>query len=80
MDTDKEKIHDEQIAPLMAQIIEICKRHEIDLVACMHTPSPERPDLHCSTLYVNGDSELLSKLAQAIWVNIGHIELEVRID
>jgi hypothetical protein len=30
---DKEAIHDEQIAPLMTQIIAICKEHNIPMVA-----------------------------------------------
>ena len=30
---NKEKVYDEQIAPLMAQIIEICKREEIPMFA-----------------------------------------------
>ncbi len=31
--TDKEKIYDEQIAPLIAKIIEICKTEEIPMFA-----------------------------------------------
>ena len=31
--SDKEKIYDEQISPLMSQIIEICKEHKIPLFA-----------------------------------------------
>lgn len=33
MTWDKESIYDEQIAPLMAQIIVVCKEHRIPLVA-----------------------------------------------
>ena len=33
MITDNEKIYDEQISPLMAQIIEICKKHKIPMLA-----------------------------------------------
>ena len=31
--SDKEKIYDEQISPLMRQIIEVCKEHKIPLFA-----------------------------------------------
>lgn len=30
---DKEQVYDEQIAPLMAQIIEICRAHQIPILA-----------------------------------------------
>lgn len=37
---DKEKIYDEQIAPLVDKIVEICKRHEIDFAVNFHIPAP----------------------------------------
>ena len=37
---DLEAVYDEQIAPLMTQIIEICKRHETStLHAQIHVPA-----------------------------------------
>lgn len=33
METDKEKVYDEQIAPLMSRIIEICKDEQIPMFA-----------------------------------------------
>jgi hypothetical protein len=50
---DKEAVYDEQIAPLMTQIIKICKEHEIPLVAVfqyLDAPDEEGGPGFCSTL------------------------------
>ena len=41
----KEKVYDDQISPLMAQIIAICKQHKISLVADFGLDD----DLHCTS-------------------------------
>ena len=46
---NKEQIYDEQIFPLMGQIIRICQEHKIAVVASFHTPNDEDPDLYCAT-------------------------------
>jgi len=46
---DREDVHDENISPLMDQIIEICQKHEIPMVASFHIPTDEHPDLSCTT-------------------------------
>ncbi len=46
---NKEQVYDEQIAPLMTQIIDICKTHKIALVASFKIPNDDDPDLHCTT-------------------------------
>lgn len=40
---DNEQIYDEQIAPLMTKIIEICKEHEIPML-CTFQYGPEDED------------------------------------
>lgn len=39
---DKEKVYDEQIFPLMAKIIEVCKAHEIPMAATFQYCEDER--------------------------------------
>jgi hypothetical protein len=46
---NKEQIHDEQISPLMAQIIEICKEHKIAFVASYAIPTEDDDTLRCSS-------------------------------
>ena len=41
----KEKIYDEQIGPLVEQIIALCKEHQISLVADFGLDD----DMHCTT-------------------------------
>ena len=43
---NKETVYDEQINPLMAKVIEICKQHKIALVADFRL---DDEDLHCTT-------------------------------
>ena len=45
----KEEVYDAEIAPLMAQILEVCKREKIAMVAQFSTPSAEDPDLLCTS-------------------------------
>jgi hypothetical protein len=42
---DNEAVYDNEIAPLMQRIIDICKRHEIPMAATFEYA----PDLFCST-------------------------------
>ncbi|MBW9102902.1 hypothetical protein [Paraburkholderia phenoliruptrix] len=46
---NKEQVYDEQINPLMAQIIEICRAHKIAFVASFSIATAEDPDLACSS-------------------------------
>lgn len=52
---NKEAIYDEQISPLMNQIIAICEANGIAMVANFEIPSPEDPTLGCATCLPNGD-------------------------
>lgn len=46
---NKEQIYDEQISPLMAKIIEICREHKIAHLACFAIPTEDDPSLRCTT-------------------------------
>lgn len=62
---NKEQIYDEQISPLMAQIIEICKEHKIAHLACFAIPNDDDPDLRCSTAQLTADFEPPDEFLQA---------------
>lgn len=51
---DKESVYDNEIAPLMSQIIEICKREEIPMVASFLLRSLDEngDELRCTTALV----------------------------
>lgn len=49
----KEEIYDEQISPLMAQIIAICNERKIPLLASFNLGD----DLHCTTTLLADDFE-----------------------
>jgi hypothetical protein len=45
----KERVYDEQIAPLMTQIIAVCQQHGIATLSTFAIPTPEDADLQCTT-------------------------------
>ncbi|WP_321782385.1 hypothetical protein [Burkholderia pyrrocinia] len=51
----KEHVYDDQISPLMAQILSICKDHKIAMLASFSIPSDEDPELACTSALVGGD-------------------------
>lgn len=60
---DNELLYDEQIQPLMAQIIEICKANRIPMAASFEYA----PSEFCSTLIpVKGQSDFMSDLGRMI--------------
>lgn len=47
---DKESIYDQHISPLMAQIIALCKEHEIPMVAqFQYAHSEDKGGMYCTT-------------------------------
>ncbi|QBP90714.1 hypothetical protein E1A90_04495 [Bacillus mycoides] len=58
---DKEKIYDEEIAPLMQQILEICRREELPMVAQFYHAEESPYDeesvtpLYCTSIIIPGD-------------------------
>lgn len=66
-----EEIHDSQIAPLMNQIIAICKEHGIPMVADFQLSTGEDP-LYCATVVLGeGRSEYMNKLQVHICRGVG---------
>lgn len=47
---NKEAVYDAEISPLMAQIIAICQRAGISMLASFAIPTADNPDLQCTTL------------------------------
>lgn len=56
---NKEQIYDEQISPLMTQIIEICEKNNIGMLADFEIPNDEDSDL-CCTSSTLGDGDQIS--------------------
>lgn len=46
---NKEQVYDQQIAPLMTQIIDICQQRGISMVATFALPIPGDDNLVCTT-------------------------------
>jgi len=53
----KEQIYDQQISPLMAQVIEICKEHKIAFVATYSLSRPDDEGLLCTSALLEDDCE-----------------------
>lgn len=57
MEPNKEQVYDEQIHPLMAQILDICGKHGIAMIASFSIPTPEEDDLCCTSMMPNETGE-----------------------
>lgn len=68
MTTAKEAIYDEQIFPLMAQVIDICKQHKIPMifdVALGYENEDDDGQLKCTTVLLNDDYEPSDEMLKA---------------
>lgn len=54
---NKEQIYDERIAPLMAQIIEVCQANKIAFLASFSIPTEEDEDLRCTSAILGKEFE-----------------------
>jgi hypothetical protein len=52
---DKEAIYDAEIAPLMTQILEVCKREQIAMIASFDIPNDDDPELACTSMVPDED-------------------------
>ena len=52
---DKEKIYDEQISPLMTEIIDICKKNKVAMLASFAIPKDGDESLKCTTCLLEDD-------------------------
>lgn len=71
---NKEQVYDEQIAPLMDQIIGICKTSGIAMVASFAIPTEEDPTLRCTSLLPDGEGVPCSDFQRAVaLIRNGHV-------
>jgi len=82
---DLEQVYDEQIAPLMAKIIEICKEHKLPMAAdflCRN--SDDEGEEYCTSFADFRDERGESKHMDAVWQvikpkrNLAPLNLTVR--
>lgn len=52
---NKEQAYDAKIAPLITQIVGICREHGIAMVSSFAIPNDDDPNLRCSTHLADGD-------------------------
>lgn len=73
----KEKIYDEQINPLMAQIIKICQDNDIAMFANFRLGFDEsiEEDLLCTTAIPKGSEEDIKAINKMRKVATGHYDL-----
>lgn len=62
----KEQIYDEQISPLMTQIIAVCKEHGIPIVASFFTPGDDNPELAVTTALLGNGFEAPVNFSNAL--------------
>ena len=62
----KEQIYDEQISPLMTQIIKICKEHKIPIVASFFTPGDDDPKRAVTTALLGNGFEAPVNFSNAL--------------
>ena len=58
---DKEKVYDDEIAPLMKQIIEICKREQLPMTAQFYLQEEREDDgepMYCTTVIIPSKKEM----------------------
>ena len=51
---NKEEVYDQEIAPLVTQIIDICRARGIAMLASFAIPTPADPHLCCTTMLPDG--------------------------
>ncbi len=66
---DKESVYDEEIAPLMQQIIEICKREELPMVAQFYLKEKRENNdkpMYCSTVILLAKEDMKSEVHEQL--------------
>lgn len=70
---NKEKIYDEKIYPLMAQVIDICKKSDMQIIFSCYLGTDENGDLSCDT-YLESQKENCELLKDAAKViRLGYV-------
>ena len=62
----KENIYDEEIAPLMNQILRICREHKIAMLAHFAVPSESDKYLVCTSALLKNEFEPTENMLEAI--------------
>jgi len=62
----KENVYDEQISPLVHQIINICKEHNIALLLSAQLQDEDDETLYCTTILPGNDDVSDEKFVQAL--------------
>lgn len=62
----KENVYDEQISPLVHQIINICKEHNIALLLSAQLQDEDDQTLYCTTILPGTDDVSDEKFVQAL--------------
>jgi hypothetical protein len=62
---NKEQVYDEQIAPLMDQVIAICRDRKIAMLATFAIPTEEDNDLSCTTHLPDESGKLPEQIERA---------------
>ena len=65
---DKEEIYDEQINPLMSEILGVCKEHGIAMIASFSLPVEEDPYLMCTSYLSDGEGKHHPELSVALGI------------
>jgi hypothetical protein len=63
---NKEEIYDNEISPLMTQIIKTCKANNIAMLMSFSIPTKEEPDLECTTAVLGDETNPPVHLKQAL--------------
>ena len=64
----KEQIYDKEIYPLMDQIIAICKKHKIAMLADFHIPNELDPELKCTSMLNGGEYTERDEIKRALLI------------
>ena len=65
MSRTKEEVYDEEISPLMVEIIRITKEHGIAMLASFSIPTEEHPHLLCTTHLPDDSGKPFAKFVDA---------------
>ena len=66
---DNEAVYDATISPLMKKVIEVCKRHDIPMIASFEYA----PEMSCTTrIAVDGEAECFTKALSLLMPEYGH--------
>lgn len=71
----KEQVYDEMIAPLMDQILRVCKGHKIAMIASFAIPTEADPGLHCTSALLGSDHQPSPQQLRAYDAIFGKVRL-----